>query len=421
MAFLSGHKKCPRGRNNCATRARHACQQMRVFCKSRFCKLSGTTRPMLARLYSIQGLPASAVLKTRLGNLNYKFPSASWVAYGAPMQSSSYAAIEKEPEFQLGEDIPIRIKNIPLYDEQKEPLQDLEVLIADCDAVMQMYIDAGMGDRDPYWTEVWPSSVAMATELLRRPELVKGKRVADLGCGLGVGGIAAGIAGASEVVFLDREPLALQLALINASMNGFDILQSENEKLCSCSFEDFEENLRMKSDIDRVVRTLQKQGIDFQVAHTEGMNNSARQSKNESAKGLACVFDWNQAVTLSGFDIILACDVLYETFSVEPVANVVPQLLASAIHRPHPKPDLEHSSPYNPGVLLADPPLRARHNRERFLSLLSEQGFIMEESGQTSVFLGSLETNPAKRNVDIEFCILRRGEYGDTIGVKNLT
>lgn len=66
----------------------------------------------------------------------------------------------------------------------------------------------------------WPSALALAAQLLRRPELVAGRRVADLGAGLGVAGMAAALAGASEVVLLDREPLALQCALLSAAASG---------------------------------------------------------------------------------------------------------------------------------------------------------------------------------------------------------
>jgi hypothetical protein len=57
---------------------------------------------------------------------------------------------------------------------------------ADPDAVLDRYIEAGI-DGDPYWTRVWPSAIALAHELLRRPELVAGLRVADLGGALRVG------------------------------------------------------------------------------------------------------------------------------------------------------------------------------------------------------------------------------------------
>ena len=42
---------------------------------------------------------------------------------------------------------------------------------------------------------MWPSAIALAQQLLQRPQLVAGKKVADLGAGLGVAGIAAALAG----------------------------------------------------------------------------------------------------------------------------------------------------------------------------------------------------------------------------------
>lgn len=73
-------------------------------------------------------------------------------------------------------------------------------------------------DEQPYWAELWPASVALARNLMRGPPLV-GLRVLDVGCGLGLAGIAAGIKGAS-VVFADREPDALAFARFNATHNG---------------------------------------------------------------------------------------------------------------------------------------------------------------------------------------------------------
>jgi len=51
------------------------------------------------------------------------------------------------------------------------------------------------GDRDPYWCRPWPSAIALAQLILQQPELVKGKRVCDIGCGLGLAGIAAALSG----------------------------------------------------------------------------------------------------------------------------------------------------------------------------------------------------------------------------------
>ena len=57
---------------------------------------------------------------------------------------------------------------------------------------------AGQEEKDPYWARPWPSAVALAALLLQRPELVAGKRVAELGAGLGLAGIAAAMAGEKE-------------------------------------------------------------------------------------------------------------------------------------------------------------------------------------------------------------------------------
>jgi 2-polyprenyl-3-methyl-5-hydroxy-6-metoxy-1,4-benzoquinol methylase len=74
------------------------------------------------------------------------------------------------------------------------------------------------GAEPPYWVQIWPASVAMARLLWRRGPVV-GLRVLDLGCGLGVPGIAACRAGGA-VTFADRQPDALAFAMWNGSRQG---------------------------------------------------------------------------------------------------------------------------------------------------------------------------------------------------------
>jgi predicted nicotinamide N-methyase len=71
--------------------------------------------------------------------------------------------------------------------------------------------------RLPYWAELWASSTVLAGHLRRRPGLA-GKDVLELGCGLGLAGIAAAQAGAS-VVMTDYEDDALEFARFNAALN----------------------------------------------------------------------------------------------------------------------------------------------------------------------------------------------------------
>ena len=52
--------------------------------------------------------------------------------------------------------------------------------------------------------------------------LARGKRVVDLGCGTGIVGIAAAIAGALEVIMIDINPYAVGIARLNSIENGVE-------------------------------------------------------------------------------------------------------------------------------------------------------------------------------------------------------
>lgn len=70
----------------------------------------------------------------------------------------------------------------------------------------------------PYWAELWASSVGLAQYLCKENALL-GRRVLEIGCGLGLAGIAAAKAGAS-VLLTDVNPDAVAFALHNARRNG---------------------------------------------------------------------------------------------------------------------------------------------------------------------------------------------------------
>jgi predicted nicotinamide N-methyase len=72
----------------------------------------------------------------------------------------------------------------------------------------------------PYWSILWRSGVALARELEGAP--LEGRRVVELGCGLGVPSLAAARAGA-EVLATDTEPQALELLVRNAAASGVRI------------------------------------------------------------------------------------------------------------------------------------------------------------------------------------------------------
>jgi predicted nicotinamide N-methyase len=121
----------------------------------------------------------------------------------------------------------------------------------------------------PYWAVLWRSGVALAAELDRME--LRGLRVLELGCGLGLPSIAAARAGAT-VLATDVSPEALTLLAWNARENG----------------------VRVE----------------------------------------AAIADWTEPgelVRRAPFDLVLAADVLYERASVAPLLSLLPQLAHEAL------------------------------------------------------------------------------------------
>jgi predicted nicotinamide N-methyase len=186
---------------------------------------------------------------------------------------------------------------------------------------------ADLARADPFFCSIWPSSIALAENLLKQPKLALGKRVIDAGCGLGLGGVAAALAGARAVVLADREPFALRCALQTAQANGLTPLPLE---------------LAASGGAGPVVRSVLQPASGAAGSGTIG----------------ALELDWHAPpAELRGcFDVMTACDVLYEKSAAVPVAALALHLLA-------------------PGgtLLLADPPLRTPGNRKDFLALLDSK------------------------------------------------
>jgi predicted nicotinamide N-methyase len=118
----------------------------------------------------------------------------------------------------------------------------------------------------PYWAVLWRSGLALAREL--EGEQLEGKRVIELGCGLGVPSLVAARAGA-RVTATDEDPDALELLQHNARENGIEI---------------------------------------------------------ETAQ-----LDWSAPGEPGRFDLVLAADVLYERASVALLLKLLPRLTTSAV------------------------------------------------------------------------------------------
>lgn len=72
----------------------------------------------------------------------------------------------------------------------------------------------------PYWADLWPASRMLAKAIVREA-WPRGLNALEIGCGLGLPGIAALSVGL-RVTFSDYDRTALRFAADNARLNGFD-------------------------------------------------------------------------------------------------------------------------------------------------------------------------------------------------------
>jgi predicted nicotinamide N-methyase len=83
----------------------------------------------------------------------------------------------------------------------------------------------------PYWAWAWAGGQALARHVLDHPELVRGRRVVDIGCGGAIEAIAAALAGAATVTAIDLEVFAIETARLNASANGVQLVLEEADPI----------------------------------------------------------------------------------------------------------------------------------------------------------------------------------------------
>lgn len=76
----------------------------------------------------------------------------------------------------------------------------------------------------PYWADLWPAARMLAKAILRET-WTSGQRALEVGCGLGLPGIAA-LAMGLRVTFSDYDAAALHFAADNARANGFRVFDT---------------------------------------------------------------------------------------------------------------------------------------------------------------------------------------------------
>jgi predicted nicotinamide N-methyase len=192
---------------------------------------------------------------------------------------------------------------------EEEPTEAEMSLDGNRDSLLSKYSHLyGAGD------VVWPASVALARMLAHVPSFTAGKRVLELGAGLGLAGLsAAAHAGTKRVVLTDRDATVLELARGAIRSNGL------------------------------------LEGVDVSTA----------------------ILDWGadaaaiaSSIGPESFDVIIAADILYDASACE--------LLASLLAKLMPVPTVGQGEGTMSRALLADPSQRT--NRPAFAKACATLG-----------------------------------------------
>ena len=93
------------------------------------------------------------------------------------------------------------------------------VKVDDINELLDEVVDV---DAIPFWAELWPAAVGLASEILKNQDLITGKELLELGSGVGLAGIAAKIAG-SRVTQSDFIEEAFKFIRVNCLRNNLEV------------------------------------------------------------------------------------------------------------------------------------------------------------------------------------------------------
>lgn len=143
-------------------------------------------------------------------------------------------------------------------------------------------LDGGLGSR-PYWAFAWPGGQGLARYILDNPELVRGKRVLDIGAGSGLGAIAALMAGAASAVAADIDPLADTAAAMNGRLNDVALRTTREDLLSTRPKADVVliGDLVYEPDLQIRVGALLETLIEMRIPVLYGDRTSARRPRRD--------------------------------------------------------------------------------------------------------------------------------------------
>ena len=246
-----------------------------------------------------------------------------------------------------------------LLDKDKgEDRIELSIILPESEeTVANIFSMLGKPDEDPHWADVWHGGIALNEYLVSSSaggSLVRGKRVLELGCGVGLTGVLCAMEGAKKVTMTDREPFACYCAIASAIANGFASVA------------------RALDEDARVVDGLTQ--MDASLLDDIVYSNRSSECNCVEAR----IMNWFKLDEYLkeeddfAYDVVIACDCLYCEEAVEAVASIVFEAFSRRQRQEGKGVNNTYlSSPFT--FLLADPPSRFPQNHEKFLNIMQEK------------------------------------------------
>jgi predicted nicotinamide N-methyase len=156
---------------------------------------------------------------------------------------------------------PLHLTEIDLGNEK------ISLYVPDADAVQRAWKQGSISF--PYWSQVWPSSIALSTFIINNSHFVRNKKLLEMGGGLGLPSLVAAKYGTS-VICTDKQEEAMEVVKASAVYLGLHNLKTKVLDWGSCTT-DLDADIILLSDVNYEPAALEELSRLLRMVLKKGM------------------------------------------------------------------------------------------------------------------------------------------------------